>query len=613
VGLSVHMYAWIGKGSPGGGSSSRQRRVQNFLFYDVRRMNQALRVPRTFVRQYSKNTAMPSPPGAGAHPQARTPFMQGIQVDTPVWTGHGSIPAFSQADVLAAAGRLREPLHVVRDPDSGRIGVAHGGTPYASANGAPSWPLLGTLPAIHPEWLGDRSFSEVHGTRFPYIAGEMANGIATTTMAIAMARAGCLGFFGAAGLTLDRVEAAIDEIERELGASGLAWGINLIHSPNEPALEEAVADLYLRRGVRRVSASAYMGLTPALVRYAYSGVRSDASGRVVRVNHVFAKISRPEVARRFMEPAPAEMLELLVSRGQLTDAEARLARTLPVAEDYTVEADSGGHTDNRPLTALFPTILALRDEVTAARGYRRPMRIGAAGGLGTPSAVAAAFALGAAYVLTGSINQAAVESGLHADAREMLAKADLADVAMAPAADMFELGVQVQVLKRGTLFSVRAKKLYDVYRSHASLDAIPAAERARIEKDMLRCTFDEAWASTREFWQAGDPDEVARAEADPHHKMALVFRSYLGQASKWPISGNTERRSDYQIWCGPAMGAFNAWTAGSFLADAANRGVVQIARNLLEGAAAVTRAQQLRSFGVPVPPAAFDYRPRPLA
>ena len=41
-------------------------------------------------------------------------------------------------------------------------------------------------------------------------------------------------------------------------------------------------------------------------------------------------------------------------------------------------------------------------------------------------------------------------------------------------------------------------------------------------------------------------------------------------------------------------------------------GVVQIARNLLEGAAAVTRAQQLRSYGVPVPQSAFHFVPRPL-
>jgi len=348
------------------------------------------------------------------------------------------------------------------------------------------------------------------------------------------------------------------------------------------------------------------------VRYAYSGVHTDPAGRLVRRNHVFAKISRPEVARHFMEPAPAEMIEALVSQGRLSAEEAALARHLPVAEDFTAEADSGGHTDNRPLTALFPTILALRDEVVARHRYQRPIRIGAAGGLGTPGALAAAFSLGASYVLTGSVNQATVEAGLHADGKRLLAEAGLADFVMAPAADMFELGVEVQVLKRGTMFGVRARKLYELYRAHPSLDSIPAAERARLEKDILRSSLEDAWLATCAFWRERDPAEIEKAERDPRHKMALVFRAYLGLSSKWSIDGNAERRSDYQIWCGPAIGAFNAWTAGTFLAEPASRGVVQVARNLLEGAAVVTRAQQLRSFGVPVPAAAFDYRPRPL-
>jgi trans-AT polyketide synthase, acyltransferase and oxidoreductase domains len=40
--------------------------------------------------------------------------------------------------------------------------------------------------------------------------------------------------------------------------------------------------------------------------------------------------------------------------------------------------------------------------------------------------------------------------------------------------------------------------------------------------------------------------------------------------------------------------------------------VVQIALNLLEGAAVVTRAQQLRAAGVAMPTAAFNFKPRPL-
>ena len=117
-----------------------------------------------------------------------------------VWAGAGAEPAFCGDGILAAVGNPREVVHVVRDPGSGTVGVARGGHTEPAPGGAGSWPLLATLPALYPEWLGDRSFCEVHGVRFPYASGAMANGIATTGIVIAMAEAGFLSFFGAAGL-----------------------------------------------------------------------------------------------------------------------------------------------------------------------------------------------------------------------------------------------------------------------------------------------------------------------------------------------------------------------------------------------------------------------------
>jgi trans-AT polyketide synthase, acyltransferase and oxidoreductase domains len=527
------------------------------------------------------------------------------------WRPGPVAPVFEPADLVRVVAQVREPVHVVKDPTRARIGLVIGGQ-VVTAPVAGDWPLLATLPAQYPEWLGDRSFCETHGVRFPYVGGEMANGIATVRFCVALAKAGMVGFFGAGGLGYPRVEQAVDELVATLG-DRLPWGVNLIHSPNEPELENRVADLLLRKNVRIISASAFMGLTPAVVRCAATGLRLDANGRVVRKHAVFAKISRREVAQRFMSPAPPELLRPLVEKGLLTAAEAELAARVPVAEDITVEADSGGHTDNQSLVALFPSIMALRDEVVARHQFDRPIRVGAAGGLGTPGAVAAAFSLGAAYVVTGSVNQASVESGLSELGRQMLAEADVADVIMAPAADMFELGVNVQVLKRGTMFGVRAAKLYEAYVSHASLEAIPAEQKSKLERDVLHATFDEIWAETKGFWQKRDPAEVTRAETDPKHRMALVFRWYLGKASKWAIDGEPTRRADFQIWAGPAMGAFNAWVKGSFLASPPQRAVVQIALNLLEGAAVITRAGQLRTFGLPVPAAAFQFRPRPLS
>jgi PfaD family protein len=522
--------------------------------------------------------------------------------------------SFEDGAIVAAAGRFREAAHIVRErlagesPAAGRIGILIGAFAQAEAERA-DW--LGSLPPLWPEWLGDRSFQETHGTRFAYCTGAMANGIATVEVVSAAARAGCLGFFGAAGLMPDRVAAAIDRLQAEI--PGLPFGVNLIHSPQEPHLEAAVADLLIRRGVCCVEASAFMRITPPVVRYATHGLTRDAGGNVRRKNMIVAKVSRPEVARQFLMPAPAAMLDALAREGAITREEAAIAATVPLADDVTVEADSGGHTDNQPLVAMLPVIAELARSIARAQGYARAPRIGAAGGLGTPASVAAAFALGAAYVLTGSVNQGAVESGVAPGARAMLARAGIADVAMAPAADMFEMGVEVQVLRRGTMFAARAAKLRELYLACAGLESIPGPEREKLEREVFLAPLEKVWADTEAWFRARDPEQVERAHRDPKHRMALVFRWYLGKASRWAIDGTPGRAMDYQLWCGPAMGAFNDWAKGSFLEAPEARTVGQIALNLMEGAAQLSRAGQLRSYGVPVPAAAWQYTPRPLA
>ncbi|MEU7478422.1 PfaD family polyunsaturated fatty acid/polyketide biosynthesis protein [Lentzea sp. NPDC042327] len=505
-----------------------------------------------------------------------------------------------------AAARPRDVVHLVRDNDTQRIGLMFDADEAASLPG-----VVSSLPPCYPEWLGDHGFLTDHGARFPYIGGEMANGIATTRMVMALAEIGAVGVFGAAGLAPAAVEHALSELSARLSGRR-NWGVNLIHSPAEPDVERRVADLLLAWRVPIVSLSAFLALTPTAVLCSAKGLTADSSGRVVRQTRVIAKVSRPEVAEQFMAPAPEEMLAALVAEGALTESEAALARLVPVAQDVTAEADSGGHTDNRPLGALLPALLALRDEVAISRCCP-PVRVGAAGGLGTPSAVAAAFAAGAAYVVTGSVNQSAVESGLSLAGRELLAQADIADVCMAPASDMFEMGVSLQVLRRGSLFAGRAARLREIFRAYDSLESIPDDVRGQLERGVLGEPVAAAWASTRKYWEQRDPREVERAEREARHRMALVFRSYLGRASRWAITGDESRRADYQIWCGPAMGSFNRWVRGTFLEPVSERTVAQIALNLLEGATVVTRAQQLRTAGVNVAPEAFVYRPRPLA
>jgi trans-AT polyketide synthase, acyltransferase and oxidoreductase domains len=457
-----------------------------------------------------------------------------------------------------------------------------------------------SVPACRLEDLGDASFRADHRLRFPCMSGAMANGIGSVEVVQAMGRHGLLGIFGSAGLSVDAVERALERIVRIAG-DAMPFGMNLIHSPGEPALESAVVALYLRRRVRLVEASAFLNLTLPVVRYRVSGLYQSASGRVVAPNRIIAKVSRVEVASRFMAPPPEKFLQELVAAGEISDEQAQWAGRIPMADDITAEADSGGHTDNQPAIVLLPTMLALRDQMQARYGYDRPLRVGAAGGISTPWAAAAALAMGAAYVVTGSVNQACVEAGTSDAVRRMLAQAQQSDIAMAPAADMFEMGVKVQVLKRGTLFAMRAAKLYEIYRAYGSLDEIPASERASLEKTVFKAPLEAIWDQTKAYFRERDLSRIERAERDPKQRMALVFRWYLGMSSQWANTGDPSRTVDYQIWCGPAMAAFNDWVRGSFLESPENRQVATIGWNILYGAAVLARARMASLQGVHLP------------
>ncbi len=528
----------------------------------------------------------------------------------PLWWQPGAkLPSSDPRDFQHALRQVAQPLYIVKQED--HWAVAQDGM-ILSANRATTsqpdaFPLQAHLPPLHPQDLGDPYFKQRHGLRYAYVIGAMANGITSVEMVSQAGQAGLIGFFGSAGLLPPVVEAAIDRLQAVPGP--IPFGFNLIHSPHEPDLEAAIVDLYLRRGVRLVSASAYMDLTDALIYFRFKGIHHDSQGRVVCPNKVIAKVSRVEVGRKFFSPPPDKQLRRLVEKKMLTSEEASLAACFPVADDLTAEADSGGHTDNRPALSLLPIMLALRDEMMGKHQYQEPLCVGLAGGIATPESTAAAYTMGAAYVLTGSINQACLESGTSSKVRQMLAETRQADVTMAPAADMFELGVKVQVLKRGTMFPLRAAKLYEFYRHHEQWDSIPQKQRETLERDILRSSFQEAWEQTKNFFYERDPKQIERAEKNPHHKMALVFRSYLGRSSNWANSGDESRVIDYQIWCGPSMGAFNAWVKGSFLETPANRSVVLVALNLLMGASVVTRCHWLRCQSVSLPINSMRYLP----
>ncbi|WEB39585.1 PfaD family polyunsaturated fatty acid/polyketide biosynthesis protein [Streptomyces yunnanensis] len=503
-------------------------------------------------------------------------------------------------EVLAALDR---PCYIVSS--EGRPGATH--HPPAPGSGTT---LLAAVGPLAPQRLGSADFRRHHGLRYAYMAGAMAGGIASVELVTALARAGHLASFGSAGLPEDRIDQALGRLTAELAATDTPFACNLIHNPLARAMEKACVDACLRHGVHCLEASAFVQLTPDLVRYRVAGLRRDPATGVRSEHRLIAKVSHPHTAELFLRPAPHEIVADLKARGLVPAEQAELARTVPMADDITAEADSGGHTDRRPLAILLPALIRLRDLIAREHPHPHgtPVRIGAAGGIGTPHAMAAAFALGADYVVTGSVNQATTEAGTSPGVKRLLAQAGLADCTMAPAADMFEQGVQVQVLARGTLFPGNAARLYRLYREHTSLDDLPADECRLLQERILRRPLEQVVDECTAYLKAHQPDQLPRAERDPKYRMALVFRWYLAMASRWATSGQTERSGDWQVWCGPAMGAFNAWTAGSALAAPEQRHAATIAEHLLRGAAFHSRVSQLRLSGVRLPASCAEYR-----
>lgn len=426
--------------------------------------------------------------------------------------------------------------------------------------------------------IGSVEFKKKYGLKYAYVSGSMYHGIASKEMVVKMAKAKMLGFLGTGGMKREEIEENIIYIKRAL-KNNEVFGANLLANLVNPYKEEETVDLYLQYGVDVVEASAYMSVSPAIARYRIKGLYRNADGIVCGKNRIIAKISRPEVAEAFLSPIPEKILQKLQNENKIMEAEADMAREISVADDLCVEADSGGHTDGGVLFALLPAIQNLRNILVKQYSYKKNIQVGAAGGLGTPEAIAAAIIMGADFITTGSINECTVEAGTSDIVKDLLQKINVQDTEYAPAGDMFEMGAKVQVMKKGVFFPARANKLYDLYRQNDSIEEIEELTKKQIEERYFHKTFDEVFEECKKHYKV---EEIQRVEKSPKQKMAMIFRWYFGYTTRLAIDGKIEYKVDFQIHCGPSLGAFNQWVLGTELEDWNNRHVDQIALKLME-------------------------------
>jgi len=245
-------------------------------------------------------------------------YLMGKAMQTFEELAPGNMLTLLIADIQRTATPLVIPdeprLGAARPPPSRPVGLAR----HAQDSGPAPQPHR---PTITPERLGSEAFKRDYGLRYAYVGGAMVKGIASKDMVVRMGKAGFLSFFGTGGLRLPDIEQNIQAIQHEL-PNGEPYGMNLLCNPMRPQTEMETVDLFLRYGIRHVEASAYMQITPALVKFRLSGLSQDARGTMTIANRVLAKVSRPEVAQLFLRPAPARIVKPLVDQHEITAEQA---------------------------------------------------------------------------------------------------------------------------------------------------------------------------------------------------------------------------------------------------------------------------------------------------
>lgn len=426
--------------------------------------------------------------------------------------------------------------------------------------------------------LGSKEFREEYNLKYSYCTGGMYKAISSPALVISVAKEGMLSFLGSGGVALKQLESHIATVKNTLG--DITFGVNVMSSSND---EARVFGLIRKYGIHVIEAAAYISVSKEIVKYRVSGLEMDEiTGKVVARNRILAKLSRPEVAEIFLAPAPNKMLDELEREGEITKIQRELARRIAMADDICVEGDSGGHTDRGNLFAMLPAIMRMRDNAQKKYHYEKKVRVGAAGGIGTPQSIVAVFMMGADFVMTGSINQCTVEAGTSERVKEMLSSVNIQDTDYCVSGDMLEWGSLVQVVKKGVFFPIRANKLYELYKKYNSLEEIDEKTKEQLQTKYFGKSFKEIW---QEVTAHCDEEKLKKASINPKYKILLIFKWYHAYTTRLALDGDESNVVNYQIQCSSAMGSFNQYVKGTNFEKWQNRHAGKIGVMLMDKAA----------------------------
>ena len=502
-------------------------------------------------------------------------YMMARGVDTFEEIGPGHVAA----GMVRKIQRMTKPEELVNYPEVMIKGETEAVTEAVTEDALVSEDTIG----IDANSLGSADFIRAYNLKYAYVLGEMGKGISGVDLVNSAASHGLLAFYGSNGMSVEDVENAANRLSNNYKGE-TAYGFGISYDYKDVDREKKLIDIYLKYGVKVVEATEYSTVTKALVKYRLKGLSKMGDGNIAENNTILLKTRRTDTAKMFMSPAPQRVVDVLLEEGEITKEQAEMSRTIPMCRDICAMADGGGYTGLGNMFVILPAFTALRQIMMEQNGYTGSIRIGAGGGIGAPQAAAAAFLMGADFIMTGSINQCTKESDTSDAVKELLLEADVQDMGYINTFDDFDADGRIQVLKRGTLFKARADKFYHIY-CNADSKPIESDVKKQIEDRYLGRTFEEVFEELKASGKLTS-EEANQALCNSKIMLRNAAEWYLDKSVEWAKKDDKSHQADYMIMCGSAMGAFNMWAKGTELEQYENRTVGNVADAIMKNAMA---------------------------
>lgn len=464
-----------------------------------------------------------------------------------------------------------------------RYALSHGASEFLEAG--PGKTMSNMVNAIKKEFhsnhfesqkrslLGSSDFKTEYDTEFAYVVGGLYHGVSSAAMIRTLNNAGIVGFLGLQGMDLNAGKELLDTALQSVPKERI--GTHIVYNGLKPEESASALQMIIEYDIRRIEISGFFKPSQELILYRLRGLSYGKNDIPQSAYKMIVYVNNPKVMEEFLKPASEQLIGRLLTQRKITEEEAVIAAKLPICDDICIDNVSSG----AGRLSWISNLKHYARELSEKYGIKKMVRIGIGGGIGNPEMLALAFLAGADFVTTRSMNQCTAEAETSPQVKDLLQSAAENDFTYAPVEELFEFGEKVSVLKRGTLYPIRALKLYEIYTKYNSIEEISEKEKKLITEKYFHMSFEEMFErAAREL----TPAEQRIASEQPKYKMSLIFKGFLKQCLLWAQTGKAGEEINFAVVSGSEMADANRWLKNSGLEEWSTRHVDELAKRMME-------------------------------